>query len=48
MKIVEIFGLDVEKLRNMMNANVNESNINEDGRLDELKWWIRFIEFTKF
>jgi type I restriction enzyme R subunit len=31
------FGLDEEKLRNMMNLDLKESNINEFGRLDELK-----------
>jgi type I restriction enzyme, R subunit len=35
--IVQIFGLDEAKLRNIMNTNITESNINEYGRFDELK-----------
>lgn len=31
------FGLDEDKLRKLMNANVSEANINEYGRFDELK-----------
>lgn len=34
---VDIFGLDEEKLRNMMNLKLTETNINEFGRFDELK-----------
>lgn len=37
MKLVELFGLDSDKLKDMMTANVTESNINAYGRLDELK-----------
>ena len=33
----ETFGLDVAKLQDIMNANVTDGNINEYGRLDELK-----------
>lgn len=36
-RFASIFGLDEEKLRNMMSLNLNESTINEFGRLDELK-----------
>jgi len=36
-KFSESLGLDERKLRNLMNLNVNESNINEFGRLDDLK-----------
>ena len=32
-----LLGLNEEKLRNMMNLNLNEANINEFGRFDELK-----------
>ena len=32
-----IFGMDEEKLRNMMGLNLNEATINEFGRFDELK-----------
>ncbi len=35
--IVQVFGLDEVKLRNMMNTNITELNINEYGRFDELK-----------
>ncbi|MDY0104716.1 MAG: HsdR family type I site-specific deoxyribonuclease [Lentimicrobium sp.] len=35
--IVQVFGLDEAKLRNIMNTNVSEININEYGRFDELK-----------
>lgn len=35
--IVLVFGLDEAKLRNLMNTNVTELNINEYGRFDELK-----------
>lgn len=37
MKLVELFGLDIEKLKEMMNLNVTESNINDYGRFDDLK-----------
>lgn len=37
MKLVELFGLDIEKLKEMMNLNVTELNINDYGRFDELK-----------
>ncbi|MCT7506525.1 HsdR family type I site-specific deoxyribonuclease [Aliarcobacter cryaerophilus] len=37
MKIVELFGLDNEKLKEMINLNVTESNINDYGRFDDLK-----------
>lgn len=36
-KFVETFGLDEDKLRSMMELNLNELNINEFGRLDDLK-----------
>ena len=36
-KFAEIFGLDEDKLRSMMELNLNELNINEFGRLDDLK-----------
>ncbi len=36
-RFASAFGLDEEKLRNMMSLNLNENNINEFGRLDELK-----------
>ena len=32
-----MFGLDEEKLRNMMGLGLTKTNINEFGRLDELK-----------
>ena len=35
-KVAEIFGLDEEKLRNIINLKVNENNINAFGRFDEL------------
>ncbi len=35
--ISQILGLDEDKLRNMMNTSITESNINEYGRFDELK-----------
>lgn len=37
MRLVELFGLDSEKLKELMDANLNEANINDYGRLDELK-----------
>ena len=37
MKLVELFGLDNEKLKEIMNLNVTESNINDYGRFDDLK-----------
>ena len=37
MKLVELFGLDNEKLKEMINSNVTESNINDYGRFDDLK-----------
>lgn len=36
-KFAEVFGLDENKLRVMMELNLNELNINEFGRLDDLK-----------
>ena len=36
-KFAETFGLDEDKLRSMMELNLNELNINEFGRLDDLK-----------
>lgn len=36
-KFAEVFGLDENKLRAMMELNLNELNINEFGRLDDLK-----------
>lgn len=36
-RFASVFGLDEEKLRNMMSLNLTENNINEFGRLDELK-----------
>jgi type I restriction enzyme R subunit len=36
-KLVELFGLDNEKLKEIMSLNVSEININEYGRFDELK-----------
>ncbi|MDQ1770500.1 HsdR family type I site-specific deoxyribonuclease [Labilibaculum sp. A4] len=35
--IVQVLGLDEDKLRNMMNTSITELNINEYGRFDELK-----------
>jgi len=32
-----VFGLDEKKLRDMMNSNITETNINEYGRFDDLK-----------
>jgi type I restriction enzyme R subunit len=37
MKLVELFGLDSDKLKDMMNTNVTEANINDYGRFDDLK-----------
>lgn len=36
-RISQLLGLDQSKLRNMMNAGLNETNINEYARFDELK-----------
>lgn len=36
-RFASALGLDEEKLRNLMGLNLNENNINEFGRLDELK-----------
>lgn len=36
-RFADIFGLDEDKLRNMMALKLNEANINEFGRFDELK-----------
>lgn len=35
--LVSAFGIDEEQLREMMNLNINDRNINEFGRLDKLK-----------
>ncbi|MCP3740583.1 hypothetical protein [Rossellomorea sp. BNER] len=35
--ISRILGVDEKKLRNLLAANVNEANINEFGRFDDLK-----------
>lgn len=37
MKLVELFVLDNEKLKEMINSNVTESDINDYGRFDDLK-----------
>lgn len=37
MKLVELFGLDNEKLKEMINSNITDLNINDYGRFDELK-----------
>jgi type I restriction enzyme R subunit len=36
-KLVELFGLDGTKLKEMLNSPINETNINDYGRFDELK-----------
>lgn len=36
-KLVELFGLDGAKLKEMLNSPINETNINDYGRFDELK-----------
>ena len=36
-RIVDTFGLDETKIRNIMNLHVNKSNLNEYGRFDDLK-----------
>ncbi|MCU0470031.1 MAG: HsdR family type I site-specific deoxyribonuclease [Arcicella sp.] len=36
-QLIKAFGLDETKLRNMMITHINESNINEFGRFDDLK-----------
>jgi len=36
-ELVELFGLDGAKLKKMLNSAVNETNINDYGRFDELK-----------
>lgn len=36
-KVVELFGLDEIKLKEMMNTGVSESNLNDYGRFDSLK-----------
>lgn len=36
-RVAEVLGLDESKLRNMMNAGLNEGSINEYGRFDNLK-----------
>lgn len=43
-RFAQMFGLDEEKLRNMMELGLTESNINEFGRLDELS---KSIDKTK-
>ena len=43
-RFAQMFGLDEEKLRNMMELGLTESNINEFGRLDELS---KTIDKTK-
>ena len=35
--LVQRFGIDVEKLKELINANVTDANLNEYGRFDELK-----------
>lgn len=35
MRLVELFGLDSKKLKELMDTNVSEANINDYGRLDE-------------
>ena len=35
--LVQILGIDVEKLQALMNSNATEANLNEYGRFDELK-----------
>lgn len=37
MKLVELFGLDITKLKDMMNSNITDLNLNEYGRFDDLK-----------
>jgi len=37
MKLVEVFGLDADKLKEMLSTEVTETNLNEYGRFDELK-----------
>lgn len=37
MKLVELFGLNSDKLKEMLNSNVTDLNINDYGRFDELK-----------
>ena len=37
MRLVEALGIDIEKLKELMSANATEANLNEYGRLDELK-----------
>ncbi len=43
-KLANALGLDISKLENLMNVGVTESNINEYGRLDDLK---KTIDRTK-
>lgn len=36
-KVVELFGLDKQKLQEMLNTKITEANINEYGRMDKLQ-----------
>ena len=36
-RFAQTFGVDEDKLRNMVNLGLNESNLNEFGRFDDLK-----------
>ncbi len=47
-RFAAIFGLDEEKLRNMMSLNLTENNINEFGRLDELKKTVNKTKAKEF
>ena len=47
-RFASIFGLDEEKLRNIMSLHLTEMNINEFGRLDELKKTIDKEKAKKF
>lgn len=47
-RFASIFGLDEDKLRNMMSLNLTEANINEFGRFDELKKTVDKIKAKAF
>lgn len=46
--LVNIFGLDQEKLENMMSLKLTETNINEFGRFDELKNTVNKVKAKTF
>jgi len=47
-KLVELLGLDGAKLKKMLNSAVNETNINDYGRFDELKNSVDKVKAKKY